>query len=505
MACVIGIDIGTYEAKGVVIDDTGTLLASAVRPHRLDVPQAGYAEHDAEGVWWGGLVELVGRLLASPGVDASSVAAICCSGIGPCVLPIMADGTALRSAILYGVDTRAMREVRELTERVGEAGILDRSGTTLSSQSAGPKIAWVRRHEPQIFERADLFVTCQGYLAGRLTGEWVMDHATAGYFHPFYRLAEQRWDVSGFEDIVGTDRLPRLVWSDEIVGTVTASAAAETGLPPGIPVIAGAADAPMEAFSAGVAAPGEMMIMYGSSHFLIEVVDRPVVGPTLYSAPYLVEGSFVLAGGTSTAGTLTRWFAGLVGEDPSADDTVFERLAAEAAASPPAARGLLALPHFSGERTPHNDPLLTGGILGLTLTHTRADVYRAVLESVAHSVADVLGEYDAVGAAPHSIAAVGGGTRNEVWLQAVSDVTGRDQRVVSGAGASMGDAMMAGVAIGLVDRAGLRAWVPSTRRARARPEYAAIYARQGEALRWYRDATRTISHRLREEGDAHNG
>jgi len=494
-ACVIGVDIGTYEAKGVAVDETGTVLASAVHAHTLSAPRPGFAEHDADEVWWRGFVAIVSALLSDDRVRGRSIAAVACSGIGPCVLPIDAQGAPLRPAILYGIDTRATDEIAELTDRVGDDAIVARSGNLLSSQSAGPKIAWLRRHEPEVHARARMFVTCQSYLVGRLTGEWVMDHATAGYFHPFYDLAARRWDTAGFHDIVDESRLPRLAWSTDVVGTVTADAAAQTGLPVGTPVLAGSADAPAEALSAGVRHAGEMMLMYGSSHFLIEVVDEPIVGTRLYTAPYLFEGTYVLAGGTSTAGSATRWLARLMGRDTAADPGAFADLAAEAASSPPGANGLLMLPHFSGERTPHDDPHLVGGILGLTLAHSGADVYRALLEGIAQSACDAIAEFDRVGRPPTRIAAVGGGTRNHVWMQAISDISGRAQHVVEGAGASFGDAMLAALAVGFVaGREDLGAWVRERGTCDPQPQHAALYREQSSRLAAFRAATASLTH-----------
>lgn len=496
-ALVLGVDIGTFEAKGVVVDAEGTIVASAVRSHELRVPRAGFAEHDAETVWWQGFVEIVRELLGSDDVEPHRIAAVCCSGIGPCVLPVKRDGQPLGPAILYGVDTRAQDQIDQMNARLGEAQIISRAGNALSSQSAGPKIAWLRENDPDAYHRADLFVTCQSFVVGRLTGRWVIDHGTAGYFHPLYDLDAQRWNTSGLEDIVDAGRLPELVWADEIVGAVSAEMAVLTGIPSGTPVLAGSADAPAEALSAGIRSAGDMMIMYGSSHFLLQVVDRPVRGTSLYTAPYLFPGTHVLAAGTSTAGTITRWFAELVGREPGPDASAFADLAAEAAASPPGARGLLALPHFSGERTPHNDASLRGGIVGLTLTHTRGDVYRAILEGIAHSVGEVLDAYRDAGHAPTRISAVGGGTRNEVWLQGVSDVTGYEQHVMAGPGASLGDAMLAALAAGIIpDRSALAQWVRPVRVSTPRPEHRSLYERNGQLLAAFRAATESIVRRV---------
>lgn len=476
MKLVIGIDIGTFEAKGVVTDGNGTIVAQAARAHQVSTPQPGFVEHDAEDVWWGGLVSLVQQLLKADAVERDDVVAICCSGIGPCVLPIDGEGAPLRPAILYGVDTRASTQIDAINATLGETVIRERSGNRLSSQSAGPKIAWLRDNEPGVHSAASRFVTCQSYLVGKLTDSWVIDHATAGYYHPLYELKTGQWNLKGCESFVRPDQLPRLAWADEIAGHVTEAAARITGLPVGTAVLVGTADAPAEALSAGVMAAGEMMLMYGSSHFFIGILDGPAAHDTLYSAPYLFKGNFVLAGGTATAGTITRWLVELLGLQQSVDGEVFLQLAAEASASPPGARGLMALPHFSGERTPLDDPFATGAILGLSLAHSRGDVVRAVLEGIAHGVRSVLDEYRAVDSLPTVIKAVGGGTKNQVWTTAISDISGAAQDVIIGTGASYGDAMLAALAVGLVpDRESLVAWVQHGVRVEPRLELTRFY------------------------------
>lgn len=489
----IGVDVGTFETKAVAIGERGEIVARSTRGHRVITPRPGWVEHDATETWWGGLVAVVRDLLVNGNVLASNVAAICCSGIGPCVLPVDDLGRPLRNAILYGVDTRATAEVEQLNDLIGESEIWKRTGNRLSSQSAGPKIAWLRNNEPDVHGATGKFVTCQSFLVAKLTGRWVIDHATAGYFHPLYDLTKQAWDLSGCEHFVTEGQLPKLAWAGEVAGGITRRAAEETGLRMGTRVLVGTADAPAEALSAGIAQPHQMMLMYGSSHFFIEVLSEPTPFESLYSAPFLFEGSFVLAAGTATAGTITRWFVDLLGWSQSTDGEAFARLAAEAAESPPGANGVLALPHFSGERTPFDDPNATGALFGLRLGHTRADVYRALLEGIGQGVRHVFQTYRMAGAEPRVIRSVGGGTRNPVWLSAISDITGRTQAVVRGNGASYGDAMLAALALdsslSLRDICG---WVDVDHEVRPAAEFTHMYEEQGRTWDALRAATAGI-------------
>jgi xylulokinase len=463
----LGIDIGTFETKGALVDGNGNVVARARHAHGMSTPAPGYAEHDAESVWWKGFAEVARTLMADPvlagshGTVTPVVRAVGVSAIGPCVLPTDAELKPLRPAILYGVDTRASAQIDELTDRFGEDAIFDRSGNHLTSQSAGPKILWIKQNEPQVHERAAYFMTSQSFLVARLTGDVVMDHATAGYFHPLYDLAAKRWDVTGCEDFITEAQLPRLAWATDVAGAVTQQAADETGIPVGTPVTVGTADAPAEAVSSSVVNPGDMMLMYGSSTYMIQMLEEPAPSEVLWSAPYVFPDSYVLAAGTSTAGTLTHWLADVLDLRARSADTaeMFAALVALAEESVPGANGLLFLPYFSGERTPLHDPDSRGVIAGLTLNHNRADIARAMMEGVGHSIADALAAYDRVGRHPNRIYAVGGGTKNPVFLQSVSDIADTEQTITDTDGAAFGDAALAAYGIGYLDsREAVLAW-----------------------------------------------
>lgn len=450
---VLGIDVGTSETKGVAVTLDGVVVAQGAHPHRVRSPRPGFVEHDAEHDWWGGLTDVVATLLAHPDVDPTAVRAMTCSGIGPCVLPVAADGRPLRPAILYGVDTRAAAEIATMTARQGEETIRAVCGNDLTSQSAGPKIAWVAGHEPQIARRTRWYLTCQSWLVLRLTGEVVVDRTSASYVHPFYDLHAHRWVVDGWEDVVREDQLPRVLGADEVAGSLRPEVAAELGLPASVVVGVGTADAVAEALGSGVEDESSVMCMYGSSGFVIAPTAAPRPAPGLYCAPGIAAGTSLLAGGTSTAGTFLGWVAELLGlcTVGRADHAAMGRLAATAA---PGAGGVLALPHLSGERTPFDEPAARAAFLGLGLEHGRADLARAAVEGVATSMAlaleHVLG---AAGQDPRRVVAVGGGTRSRLWLQSVSDLTGLAQHLVRPAvGAALGDAVLAARSLGLTTR-----------------------------------------------------
>lgn len=459
MSHTLGIDIGTYESKGVLVDARGGVVAMATRPHTMIVPRPGWAEHRADEDWWGDLVAITRELLATSGLDPRSIDAVGTSAIGPCMLPVDAQGAPLMNGVLYGVDTRASAQIASLNAAIGEERILERCGNALTSQSVGPKILWLREERPDVFARTARVLTSTSYLVWRLTGEHVIDHYTAANFSPLYDVARLDWTDELAPGIVPLERLPRLGWSTDIAGTVSAAAAAETGLAEGTPVTFGTIDAAAEAVSVGVREPGEMMLMYGSTIFIIQVTARPVRDARLWYAPWLTPGLHASMAGLATSGTLVRWF-----RDELAPGATWDDLVAAAEASPPGAKGLLCLPYFSGERTPIHDPDARGAFFGLDLTHTRADLFRSVLEGIAAGTAHVLETYREVGAAPRSVYAVGGGTRNRVWLQATSDIGGVTQAVRERTiGASYGDAFLAAVAAGSATADAIGSWNPVER------------------------------------------
>lgn len=485
-ALVLGIDIGTSSSKGVLARADGTVVAQAEIPHTVSLPRPGWAEHDAEQTWWADVVELCQRLL--PHADGP-LAAVCTSGIGPCLLPVDASGRPLRPAILYGIDTRATREITELTERYGEERILARSGSVLTSQAVGPKLAWLRRNEPEVYARTKRFLMASSYVVERLAGEYVLDHHSASQCDPLYDLHTASWIEEIAAEIAPGVRLPRLLWPGEVAGHVTAAAAEATGIPAGTPVAAGTIDAWAEALSVGVRDPGDCMLMYGTTMFLVQVLDRPVVDRRLWATRGIVPGTANLAGGMATSGAVTDWLRRLVGGS-------FGDLTAEAAQIPAGSHGLVMLPYFAGERSPLFDPDARGAVLGLTLRHGRGHLYRAALEATAYAVRHHLEVMAQAGAEPARLVAVGGGTTGDLWTQIVSDVTGRpqdlpEQRI----GASYGDALLAAVAAGLVPEEGAT-WARTSRTVQPRAEGREVYDELHDVYRQLYPATRDQAHVL---------
>lgn len=441
---LLGVDIGTASSKGVLVRPDGAILTVKQRPHSLSLPRPGWAEHDAETIWWADFVAIA-RELSAVAVGKGRIAAVSVSGIGPCVLPVDAAGRSLRPAILYGIDTRAIREIDEITERFGADAVLARGGTLLTTQAAGPKLAWLRRNEPDVWARTRRFHMVNSFVIERLTGEYVLDHHSASQCDPLYDMGAADWATDWATEVAPGLAFPRLVWSDEVAGTVNAAGEAATGIPTGTPVVGGTIDAWAEAFSVGVREVGDTMLMYGTTMFMVEVAADPRPRAGLWSTMGVSKGTRTLAAGLSTAGGLTTWFRDMVGAPP------FEELIEEAAATPPGASGLVVLPYFGVARSPLFDAHARGLIAGLTLSHRRGHLFRALLEGTAYEVRHNLEVMEEAGAAPRRLIAVGGGTKSSLWTCVVSDITGYPQEIPEQTiGASYGDALLAARGVELV-------------------------------------------------------
>ncbi len=452
---LLGIDIGTSSSKGVLVGLDGRIHAQHSVPHGFDMPRPGWAEQDADAVWWRDFCLISHALIAKAGIAPGRIAALSCSAIAPTMLPLDADGKPLRPAILYGIDTRASQEIIDMTEQLGAEAIFQRASQTLSAQSLGPKVLWYRRHQPELFRRTRKIVTAASYLVFRLTGNFVLDKYVAPYFTPFFDARQLAWHRDWVEQVCPLEWLPETRWSAELAGYVSETAEAETGIPAGTPVAVGTADALAEAVAAGAISAGDLMVMYGTTLFLILTTAAHQAHRDLWASHHLLPGAATLAAGLSTSGALLSWFRDELGavERAAAERSggnAFALLSESAARANPGADGLITLPYFSGERSPINDPHARGLFFGLTLSHRRGHLYRSCLEGIAYGLRhniEAMAEIDAI---PNRLVAIGGGAQDPLWAQICSDVTGLPQDLPrTTIGAAYGDAYIAGLAAGI--------------------------------------------------------
>jgi xylulokinase len=480
---LMGIDIGTSGSKGVIVALNGDVIAEHSTTHDFDIPRPGWAEHDADGVWWHDFCLISRELLDKAALQPGQLIGVGCSAIAPTMLPLDENFRPLRPSILYGIDVRAAAEIDELRQSLGAEQVFECAGQYLSSQSVGPKVLWFKRNEPELYAHTRKIVTAATYLVYRLTGRFVVDNYVAPYFTPFFDVNKLAWDAEFTEPICPVEWLPETMWSTESAGVVTKQAAEETGLPEGIPVAVGTADAAAEAISIGAIDPGDMMVMYGTTMFLIQALDTYRRHPDLWASVYCIPGQAALAAGMSTSGALIRWFRDELGQpemeaERATGVSAYKLLSDGAAQISPGSNGLITLPYFSGERTPINDPHARGLIMGLTLTHGRAHIFRSCLEGIAYGLRHNIETMAAVDAMPKRLVAVGGGVNDELWLQICSDVTHMPQEIPERTmGAAYGDAYLAGYAAGVfTDSKPLREqWVKIAHTIQPNPEAGSVY------------------------------
>lgn len=484
MSLFIGVDIGTSSSKGVLVNGSGEVLSQAVRSHEVSRPRPGWVEMDAR-IWWEEFVAIVIELVATASgrVDAVGV-----SGMGPCVLVTDEQMTPLRPAILYGVDTRATVQIEALDAELGRDEVLARCGSALSTQAVGPKLLWIAEQEPEVFARARRLFMPSSWLVYCLTGQYVLDHQSASQATPLHDTHARDWYAPWVKRIAPELEMPPLKWATEVAGTVNEAAAARTGLAVGTPVITGTIDAWSEAISVDAHNVGDLMLMYGTTMFMVNTVAEPLTHPALWGTVGALPDTCNLAAGMATSGAITSWLRELFGRPD------YLELLGLADESGPGAHGLLCLPYFAGERTPIADPDARGIFAGLTVSHTRGDLYRAALESTALGVRHNIETFRAAGGQIDRVVAVGGGTQGDLWTQIVSDVTGLGQVIPTHTiGASYGAAYLAAASVLDVS---ISSWNPTHRICQPNPHNRDNYEELYELYRAFYPATRDISHAL---------
>jgi xylulokinase len=440
--CLLGVDIGTTSTKAVVIDTEGHLLADASRPATLQSPHAAWAEEEPEE-WWSNFCALVPECLHRAGISAGRIAGVAVSGMVPAVVLVDADGYPVRPSIQQN-DARAVAEIEEQRRMTDAGDILLRTGSAITQQSVGPKLCWLWRHEPETVRRAVRVMGSYDYIAHRLTGTFSIERNWALESGLFDRTRSD-WDDDLLR-LAAIDRnwLARASLPSDVVGRMTPEAARLSGLIAGTPVAAGSADHVASAFSAGLLEEGDLLVKLGGAGDILYCSALPTTDPRLFLDYHLVPGKFLINGCMAASGSLVRWY-----RDEFAAGVEYAVLDGEASALEAGSGGLVLLPYFLGEKTPINDPLARGTLVGLTLTHTRSHVYRAILEGVAYGFRHHMAVMAELGHRPSRVRVSDGGARSALWRQITSDVLGLPlEHIADHPGSSLGAAFVAGMAVG---------------------------------------------------------
>lgn len=438
----IGVDIGTTGTKTVLVDvAAGRIVAQATGDTELWAESAGHAEADPQQ-WIGNVHNTVRQVLAESGVPGERIGGLATTGMVPAVVALDRHGAPVRRAILQN-DARATREIETLRAATDPGAVLAATGSAITQQSVAPTAMWLRDNEAGCWHRTthlvgsyDWVLTALG-AAPHVELNWLIESGLGtldgGRYEPVL-------DAAG----LSADLVPEVLAPGSRAGGLSAEAADATGLPAGLPLIVGGADHVLSAYAAGVNAPGDWLVKLGGAGDVLAASDTPVVDARLYLDAHPVPGRWLPNGCMATSGSLIRWFQTLVG------GTALTDLDDEAARRPPAE--VLCLPYFLGEKSPLHDPDLRGAFVGLDLAHTRADMYRAVLEAIAFGFRHHTEVFADIGVELGQAMVTNGGSRSVLWKQILADVLGAPlSPVVGHPGASLGAALAAAVGTGMVD------------------------------------------------------
>jgi ribulokinase len=477
MAYVIGVDGGTESLRATVFDLQGKPLGTAATPYTTQFAPGARAEQQPED-WWHATGASVRGAMQAAGIAQEEIDAICVDTTCCSVVVLDERGDPLRPAIIW-MDVRAGEEAHAVLE-TGDRALAVNSGGQgpVSAEWMVPKSLWLRRHEPELFAAAHTIAEYQDFVNWRLTGRRCasLNNATVRWHYATTR--------GGFPaTLVEALGMPELLrkWPQEVlapgevIGTLTAAAAQHLGLSPSTLVVQGGADADIGVIGLGVNRPGQLALITGSSHLQFAVGEGEANVPGLFGSfpGAIYPHRSIMEGGQTSTGSIVAWLRRFTG-----DTQDLATLNREAEALPPGADGLIVQDHFQGNRTPHTDPLSRGAIVGLTLAHTPAHVFRAIMEGVAFGNRAIIDRMAQAGFDATEITIGGGATRSPLWLQIHADIARRPVVVPEVAEApSLGCAVLAAHGAGhfaSIDD-GIAAMVRPGRRIEPNPENVARY------------------------------
>ncbi len=460
---IIGVDIGTQSTKALIAGTDGRLIAQASVAYHPDTPRPLWAEQDAR-VWLDAFVrsvcECVTRALQG-GIREEQIAGLCISSLyGGSGIAVDEHCEPLYPCLIW-MDRRATAETDMIRAQVDLERLFAITGNGVDSYYGFTKMLWIKNHEPDVWARTAWFLPPNSWIAHYLTGELAVDHSSAGNIGGVYDMQRHVWSEEAM-DMVGLDPAkmpPVLIDSTDVVGTVTAVKAAQLGLTRGIPVVLGGIDAAIATFAGGVRKPGDHVAMLGTSMCWGYLQTESESGRDLVCMPYVYKGQAqrYVFGGAATAGGAVTWFVEQFCQAEQAlakaqGVSVYALLEQQAAPLPPGAHGLIFLPYLMGERSPVWDARASGTFAGLNLTHTRAHLYRAVIEGIAFALWHNM---QAVGERRQNLnqrlVVVGGAVNSDLWMQIIADVTGYPVYTIEEeVEAAMGAALLGAVGLGLV-------------------------------------------------------
>jgi xylulokinase len=446
---LLGIDVGTGGSRAVLIDTSGQIIASETVEHQAFAsPQTGWAEQDPHD-WWNATSAAIRALLAHDDVSADEISAIGLSGQMHGAVLLDKTDSVLRPSIIW-CDQRSDLQCQNLTRDVGAARLIELTCNPALTGFTLPKMLWVRDNEPDLWSDVHSVLLPKDYVRLMLTGDKATDVADASGTL-LLDVAKRQWSAEMLSATgIKADLLPTVYESHEVTGSVSQAAAELTGLRAGTPVVAGAGDQAAGAVGVGIVKPGSVSATIGTSGVVFAATNVPSLDPEgrVHTFCHAVPGRWHVMGVTQGAGLSLRWFRDQFGALTD-DGDPYASLTREAAKIASGADNLLWAPYLMGERTPHLDPNARAALVGLTASHTRAHIVRAILEGVAFSLRDSFEIFKEMNVPIETIRLGGGGARSELWRQIQANIYGHEvETVVAEEGAAYGVAVLAGVSAG---------------------------------------------------------
>jgi xylulokinase len=442
MGLVLGIDVATTATKAILVNSAGTVRGIGTSEYGVDTPRPLWSEQDP-AAWWDATQAAIRAALRTARATGADVEALGLTGQMHGAVLLDPAGAPLRPAILWN-DQRTGAECDEIREMVGADRLIAITGNDAITGFTAPKLLWVRRHEPAVWDRVAQVLLPKDFVRYRLTDEYATDKAD-GAGTLLFDLAARDWSPEVL-DRLGLDPtwFPPAFEGPQVTGTLTQSAAAATGLREGTPVVAGGGDQAANAVGVGAVSEGTVALSLGTSGVVFAAAGEPRHDPAgrVHAFCHAVPGRWHLMSVMLSAAGSLRWF-----RDALARGVDYADLVSAAEGVPAGSAGLWFLPYLNGERSPHPDPLARGAFVGLSVAHDRRHLTRAVLEGVAFGLRDGLDLMIGAGMpAPQQIRASGGGTASPLWRQILADVLGAEIATVDTTeGAAYGAALLAAV------------------------------------------------------------
>lgn len=456
---LVGCDIGTSSAKSVLIDLEGTVLASHYVEYTTYTPQPGWVEHDPED-YWRVFCENMQVILKESGVSAKEIAGVGVSACSPCCVLVDEQGRTLDRAQIW-MDRRAVAECSRVREIYDDEMVFRVAANPLDPHSGAIKLLWEKEHRPDVYRRTFKMLNPANFVVLRLTGEFVTDYSNASMTGVVFDIVNRVWRTDMAEAIgLDAEKLARLTPCHEVVGQIHARAAAECGLAVGTPVVAGTVDCNAAWLGNGCTQPGDASLVMGTAGALGVVHEKPVFTRNLTTIIHTADSEhlYTTLAGTSCCGGLLRYLRDCFFREQAAacaenGEDIYELFDREAGSVPAGSDGLIVLPYFSGERTPLWNPLARGVVFGISLSHGRGHWIRAMMEGGMYAVyhcLELMKQSELPIKTPMLVSE--GGAKSVLWRQIAADIFDTELTYMKQAkGAPMGDAINAGVGVGLLE------------------------------------------------------